>query len=106
MFLPGTVSSFIQDCSKDQQPGEVNYETHLPDLGEKSYQPTSFNFPKRCFGIKSVTYCSFQLASFKQWPWISYDQEHNRAFCFCCIQAVRQEIVRGCLLTSKTSDAF
>ena len=39
-------SSFIQDCSKDEQPGKVNYETCLPDLGEKPNQLTSFNFPK------------------------------------------------------------
>ena len=90
-------SSFLQDCSKDQRPGEVriDYETRLPDLGEKPNQPTSFNFPKRRFGIKSATYRSFQPAWFKQWPWISYDQEHNRAFCFCCVQAVRQEKVRA-----------
>ena len=25
--------SFIQDCSKCQLPGEVDYETHLPNLG-------------------------------------------------------------------------
>ena len=99
-------SSSFQDCSKDQRPGEVNYENRLPDLGEKLNQPTSFNFPKLCFGIKSATYRSFQPAWFKQWPWISYDQEHDRAFCFCCVQAVRQEKVRGCSLTSKTSDAF
>ena len=37
----------------------------------------------------------FQPAWFKQWPWISYDQEHDRAFCFCCVQAVRQEKVRA-----------
>ena len=36
-------SSFFQDCSKDQRPGEVNYEIRLPDLGEKPNQPTSFN---------------------------------------------------------------
>ena len=99
-------SSFIQDCSEDQHPVEVNYETCLPDLREKPNQPTSFNFPKRHFGIKSTTYRSFQPAWFKQWPWILYDQEHDRTFCFCCVQAVRQEEVRGCSLTSKTSDAF
>ena len=49
-------SFLLQDCRKDQRPGEVDYETRLPDLGEKPNQPTSFNFPKRCFGIKSVTY--------------------------------------------------
>ena len=27
-------TSFIQDCSNDQRPGEVNYETCLPDLGK------------------------------------------------------------------------
>ena len=78
----------------------------MPDLGEKPNQPTSFNLPKRRFGIKSATYHSFQPVWFKQWPWISYDQEHDKAYCFCCVQAVRQEKVRGCLLTSKTSDAF
>ena len=91
MFLPATVQVFFPDCSEDQQPGEVNYETHLPDLGEKPNQPTSFNFPKRRFGIKSAKYRSFQLAWFKQWPWISYDQEHDRAFCFCYVRAVRQK---------------
>ena len=30
-FLP-------QDCRKDQRPGEVDYETRLPDLGEKPNQ--------------------------------------------------------------------
>ena len=51
-FLP-------QDCRRDQRPGEVDYETRLPDLGEKPNQPTSFNCPKQRFGIKSVTYCLF-----------------------------------------------
>ena len=99
-------SFLLQDCRKDQRPGEVDYETRLPDLGEKPNQPTSFNFPKRRFGIKSVTYRSFQPVWFRQWPWISYDQEHDRAYCFCCVQAVRQEKVRCYWLTSKTSDAF
>ena len=35
---------FIQDCSKDQQPGEVNYETYLPDLGDSTSQNVLYNF--------------------------------------------------------------
>ena len=100
-------SSSFQNCSKDQWSGEVNYETCLADLGGKPNQPTSFNFLKWCIGIKSATYRSFQPAWFNQWPWISYDQQHDRTFCFCCVQAVTQEKLEpGCLLTSKTSDAF
>ena len=82
-------SSFSQCCGKDSPPREVEYETRLPDLGEKPNQPTAFNFPKRHFGIKSTAYRSFQPVWFKKWPWISYDQECDVAFCFCCVQAVR-----------------
>ena len=65
-------SSESENCDKDFPPSrEVNYETFLPDLGEKPNQPTSFNIPKQRFGIKSVAYHSFQPAWFKQWLWIS-----------------------------------
>jgi len=78
----------------------------FPELGDKPNQPKSFSFPKRKFGDKKPTYRSFQSSWFEKWPWLTYNETDDKAFCFFCIKAVLQERVRNCALTSKTSDAF
>ena len=78
----------------------------FPELGDKPNHSKSFSFPKRKFGDKKPTYRSFQSSWFEKWPWLTYNETDDKAFCFVCIKAVPQERVRNCALTSKTSDAF
>ena len=94
--------------SSEQVPVEVDYneDLFLPVLSDKPNHPKTFAFPKRKFGDKKLTYRSFQSSWFDKWPWITYNETEDKAFCFVCIKAVQQERVRNCSLTSKTSDAF
>ena len=96
-------------CSSEQVPIEVdghNEDLFLPVLGDKPKHPKTFTFPKQKFGNKKPTYRSFQSSWLDKWPWITYSETDDNAFCFVCIKAVQQERVRNCSLTSKTSDAF
>ena len=98
-----------EGCSSEQVPMEVddhNEDLFLPVLGDKPNHPKTFMFPKQKFGDKKLTYHSFQSSWFDKWPWITYSETDDKAFCFVCIKAVQQERVRNCSLTSKTSDTF
>ena len=78
----------------------------LGDIGDKPNQPTSFNFPKRKFGETKPVYRSFQPGWFKKWPWLHYDQGEDRAFCYYCVQALKQgSITMSSSLTTKAEDA-
>ena len=100
-----------EGCSSSQHallvPVAAAEDGHFfPELGDEPNHPKTFVFPKRKFGDKKPTYRSFQSSWFEKWPWISYNETEDKAFCFICIKAVQQERVRECTLTSKTSNAF
>ena len=79
----------------------------LRDLGDKPNQPSSFTFPKRKFGETKPVYRSFQPGWFQKWPWLHYDQGEDRAFCYYCVQALKQGSIRmSSSLTTKAEDAF
>ena len=98
--------SHAEGCSSEYVPMGRNHsevqDSFLPELGDKPNHPKTFMFPKRKFGDKKPTYRSFQSSWFKKWPWITYNETEDKAFCFACIKAVQQERLRNCALTSKT----
>ena len=79
-------------------------ESVVLDVGDESYQPATFSFPKRKFGETRPVYRSFQAVWFMKWPWIHYDQVNDRTFCFTCGRASRSADFKVC--ASKGDDAF
>ena len=66
-------------------------------IRDQANQPLSFTFPKRRFEKKRPVYRSFQSSWFKKWPWIHYDQDNDKAFCFVCIKASKVANFKVCV---------
>ena len=58
------------------------HDLAFPELGDKPNHPKSFLFTKRKFGDKKLTYGSFQSSWFEKWPWLTYNETDDKAFCF------------------------
>ena len=56
-------------------------------IDNKSCQLRAFSFPKREFGVTTVTRQSFQPSWFDKWPWLHYCEDSNSVFCFNCMKA-------------------
>ena len=67
----GPSSSFAESCAGN-----------LIAIDDKPCQPRLKSYPKRSFGLKSVTYRSFRVAWYNKWKWIHYDQALDKAFCY------------------------
>jgi len=67
----------------------------LPDLPAEPHQPSSFNFPKRCFGQKKPVYCSFQRQWFVNWPFLHYDEAQDVVFCHTCVTAFKLNKIKS-----------
>ncbi len=61
----------------------------LDNLPESPHQPSSFSFPKRKFGKKTVLERSFQASWFKRWTWLHYNEAEDCVRCFLCLKAVK-----------------
>ncbi len=62
----------------------------VPDLPDKPHHPScSFNFPKRVYGLKAMTSCSFKHHWFKSWPFLHYNEAQDVVFCHTCVKAFR-----------------
>ena len=70
---------------------DYNEDLFLPVLGDKPNHPKTFAFPKRKFGDKKPTYRSFQSLWFDKWPWITYNETEDKAFCFVLRQCNKKE---------------
>ena len=57
-------------------------------IDDKPYQPGSFSFPLRVFGVKTVVKRSFQPGWFDKRPWLHYREGDDSALCFTCMKAV------------------
>jgi len=62
----------------------------LNNIKDKPNQLVLYNFPKRKFGQAKSVFRSVQLAWFKKWPWLHYDQVEDRMFYHTCCLAMRQ----------------
>ena len=62
------------------------------------------SYPKRKFGKKSPVFRSFQSSWYKRWAWVHYDQAMDAAFCFTCLKAKRNGILKCSV--SKADEAF
>ena len=51
----------------------------------------NIDFPKRSFGKKKPVHGSFQSAWFERWKWIYYDSSVDRAYCFPCMKALKEQ---------------
>ena len=67
----------------------------LPAIPSRPHQPTAFSFPKRSFGKKKVTFRSFQVSWFRQWPYLHYDEARDLAFCHTCVMAFKEKRVKA-----------
>ena len=56
-------------------------------IGDVPHQPRSFNFPHRGFGKKNVVKRKFQPLWFGSWPWLHYQEDVDKVFCFQCVEA-------------------
>ena len=72
--------------------------------GDQPNQPLLPSFPKQSFRLKSPVFRSFQSSWYKRWPWIHYDQNNDKVFCFTCLKASRLGKLKAC--ASKGDDAF
>ena len=66
----------------------------LESLGECPNPSMLTSYPKRKFGKKSPVFRSFQSSWYKRWAWVHYDQAMDVAFCFTCLKAKRNGILK------------
>ena len=91
----------------DQRPGEVNYETCLPDLGKSLISQPHSTSQNDALALSLRHIVRFSWRGLSNGPGYHMIKNMIGHFVFVvAIQAVRQEKVGGCLLTSKTSDVF
>ncbi|KAG7176606.1 Zinc finger MYM-type protein 1-like 6, partial [Homarus americanus] len=65
----------------------------MPDIGDIPHQPKTAAFPKRMFGKTYPVSRGFQPSWFERWPWIHYDETYDKAFCYECIKAYKQNLI-------------
>ena len=76
----------------------------LPDIPSRPNQPTSFSFPKRCFGKKTVVHRSFQPSWFCQWLYFHYDEARDLAFCQTCVMGFKEKKVKASMQNQLLED--
>ena len=68
----------------------------IPDVGSKPHQPlVNFQFPYREFGKQKLVKRAFQHSWFAKWKWLHYEEDMDKAFCYNCIQAYKEEKLRA-----------
>ena len=67
----------------------------IPDLPDSPNQPTSYSFPKKSFGKKTVVERSFQAAWFQTWRWLHYDETNDKAYCFYCTKGFKEKKLKA-----------
>ena len=69
--------------------------SQCPTIGAAPYQPRNISFPKVSFGKSKVILRSFNSTWFDKWCWLHWDESSQRAFCFTCISACKQNRLRS-----------
>ena len=65
-----------------------------PALSQRGpHQPRNFNFPQRSFGITNPSTRSFSSKWFDRWSWLHYSEEDDKAFCWVCMKARRDNLL-------------
>ena len=71
----------------------------IPDVGSKPHQPlVNFKFPYRQyreFGKQKLVKRAFQHSWFAKWKWLHYEEDMDKAFCYNCIQAYKEDKLRA-----------
>ena len=80
----------------------LSSRSDLPELPSSPHQPSSFTFPKRCFGNKVIVQRSCQRSWFERWPFLHYDEGKDVVYCHTCVTGFRQ----GKMKSSKAEPAF
>ena len=66
-----------------------------PDVGSKPHQPlTNVKFPYREFGKQKILKRAFQHSWFSKWKWLHYEEDTDKAFCYNCIKAYKEDKLR------------
>ena len=68
----------------------LSSRSDLPELPSSPHQPSSFTFPKRCFGNKVVVQRSCQRSWFERLPFLHYDEGKDVVFCHTCVTGFRK----------------
>ena len=55
----------------------------------------NFKFPYREFGKQKLVKRAFQHSWFAKWKWLHYEEDMNKAFCYNCIQAYKEDKLRA-----------
>ena len=73
----------------------------IPDVGSKPHQRlVNFKFPYREFGKQKLVKRAFQHSWFAKWKWLHYEEDMDKAFCYNCIQAYKEDKLRASNLES------
>ena len=68
----------------------------IPDVGSKPHQAlVNFKFPYREFGKQKLVKRAFQHSWFAKWKWLHYEEDMDKAFCYNCIQAYKEDKLRA-----------
>ena len=68
----------------------------IPDVGSKPHQPlVNFKFPYREFGKQKFVKRAFQHSWFAKWKRLHYEEDMDKAFCYNCIQAYKEDKLRA-----------
>ena len=66
-----------------------------PDVGSKPHQPLmNFKFPYREFGKQKTVKHTFQYSWFSKWKRLHYEEDTDKAFCYNCIKACKEDKLR------------
>ena len=61
----------------------------LPEISEHANQSSSYNFPKRSFGITKPVHRVFQQLWFGKWKWLHYDSANDLCFCHTYVSTMK-----------------
>ena len=75
-------------CKPDMSTnGSSSIESSIRSLPAHPHQPTTYQFPKREFGKKTLVKRSFQPSWYTKWPWLHYMEDQDAVLCFICAKA-------------------
>ena len=69
--------------------------SQCPSIGSTPHQPRNVSFPTVPFGKSKVILRSFSSTWFDKWGWLHWDESSQRAFCFTCVSACKQNRLRS-----------
>ena len=90
--MAATSNSSVILLSSDQEERLVSTRLTqvLDNIGDKSNQPVTFDFPKQKFGQTKPVFRNVQSAWFRKWPWLHYDQVIIPVYLYANYKGIKQ----------------